>query len=62
MRRVVQLLIKNNLRKPRAVALINKDQIAEVAPLVHPAHEDYIFVGVRRAQIPAIIRPLQCSE
>ena len=59
MRRGVLFLVENNLRKARAVAQVNENQIAEVAPPVDPAHQDNIFVGVRGAQVAAIMGALQ---
>ena len=56
------LLVENDLRQARAVAQIDENQIAEVAPLVDPAHQDDVFVGVRGAQIAAVMCALQCSE
>jgi hypothetical protein len=62
MRGGIQFLVKNNLRETGAVAQIDEEQIAEVAPLVDPAHEDDFFVCVRGAQIAAVMCALQCSE
>ena len=58
----VLLLVEDNLRQARAVAQINKNQIAEVAPPVDPAHQDDVFVGVSGAKIAAVMCALQCSE
>ena len=58
----MQLLVEHNLREARAVAQINEDQLAQVAPPVHPAHQHHIFVRVRRAQIAAIVGAFQITE
>ncbi len=62
MRRGVQLLVENDLRQARAVAQVDEQKIAEVAPLVDPAHQHDFLVGVRGAQISAVVCALQCSE
>jgi hypothetical protein len=56
------LLVEDNLRDPRAVAQVDKNELSEVAPLVDPAHEDNVRVGVRRPQFTAVFCPLQISK
>ncbi len=34
---------------------INKNQLAQIAPPMHPAHEDDVFIGVRHAEIRSIL-------
>jgi hypothetical protein len=58
----MQLLVENNLREARTVAQIDEQEIAEIAPLVDPAHQDNVFVSVRGPQISAVVCPLQCSQ
>ena len=43
----IQLAIDYNLRHPRTIAQVNKDDAAEVAPPVDPSHEDGLFTGIR---------------
>ena len=56
------LLVENNLRQARAVAQVDEDQVAEIAPPMDPAHQDDFFAGVGGAKIAAVVRALQCSE
>jgi len=49
MRLRMQLLVENDLRDSRAVAQIDKNQLAQVAPAMDPAHQDHFLVRVRRA-------------
>ena len=42
--------IEDHLRHAGAVAQINKNKIAEVAPAVDPSHEHSFFPSVRRPQ------------
>ena len=51
MRSLAQLFIENDLRDSAAVAQIDEDEIAKVAPPVHPAHQHDVLVGVGRAQV-----------
>ena len=44
----MQLLVENDLRDSRAVAQVDEDQLAQVAPPVDPAHQHDVFVRVRR--------------
>ena len=44
------LLVEHDLRDSRAVAQIDKDQLAQVAPPVHPAHQHDVLVRVRAAR------------
>ena len=58
----IQLLVEHNLRDSGAVAQIDKNQLAQVAPPMHPAHEDDVFIRIRRAQLPAVFCSLQISQ
>ena len=62
MRGGVLLLVEDNLRQARAVAQVNENQIAKVAPPMDPAHQDDVFVGIGGAKIAAVVCALQCSE
>ena len=53
LRQGIALLVEHDLSDAGAVANINKDQIAEVAPPVHPAHEHGLLARVRWAQSAA---------
>src|SRR5215472_466422 len=56
------LLVEYNLREASPVAQIDEDQLAQIAPPLHPAHEHSVFVRVRRAEIAAVLRSLQVPE
>ncbi len=58
----MQLLVEHDLRDSGAVAQINKNQLPQIAPPVHPAHQHDVLLRVRRAQLAAIFCPLQISE
>ena len=58
----MQLLVEDNLRDSGAIAQIDKNQLAQIASPVHPAHEDNVRIRVRRAQIAAVFCPLQISK
>ena len=58
----MQLLVEDNLRDSGAVAQVDEDQLAQIAPAMHPAHQDDVFVRVRGAQRAAVICALQISE
>jgi hypothetical protein len=62
MRGGVLLFVEDNLRQSRAIAQINKNQVAEIAPPVNPAHQDDLFAVIASAKIAAVMRSLQCSE
>jgi hypothetical protein len=62
MRGGVLLFIEHNLRQASAIAQINKNQVAKVAPPVDPAHQNDVFIRVSGAKIAAVVRSLQCSE
>ena len=50
----MQLVVENDLRDSGAVAQVDEDQLAQVAPPVHPAHQHDVFIRVRRAQRAAV--------
>ncbi len=52
----VALGVDDNLRHSGAVAQINEQQIAMVAPPVNPAHQHGLFASVRSAQRSAHMR------
>ena len=62
MRRYAQLLIEDDLGDSAAVAHVDEDEVAKVAPPVHPAHEHDVFIGVGRAQIAGVMRAMPVSE
>ncbi len=45
-----------------AVAQIEEDEIAEIAPLVHPSHEHNFGAGVGGAQLAAHMSTFQVTE
>ena len=51
----------DNLRDAAAVAQVEEDKIAEVAPLVHPSHEHNFGAGVRGAQLAAHMSTFQVT-
>ncbi len=51
----------HNLRDPAAVAQVEKDKIAEIAPLVHPSHEHNFGAGVGGAQLAAHMSTFQVT-
>jgi hypothetical protein len=51
-------LVEHNLRNPRPVAHVEKDQVAVIAPPVHPAHQNYAPSGLFDTEIAAAVRPL----
>jgi hypothetical protein len=52
----------HNLRDPAAVAQVEEDEIAEIAPLVHPSHEHNLGAGVGGAQLAAHVSTLQVTQ
>ena len=51
----------HNLRDPAAVAQVEEDEIAEIAPLVHPSHEHNFGAGVGGAQLAAHMSTFQVT-
>ena len=49
----IALLVEHHLGDAAAVANINKDQVAQVAPPVDPSHEYGLLAGVSRTQSAA---------
>jgi hypothetical protein len=60
--RCAHLLVDHHLGDPSAVAQVEKDQTAVVAPPVHPAHQDHILPRVFHAKLPTHLRPLQTTQ
>ncbi len=58
----MQLFVEHNLRQSRAVAQVNEDQLAQIAAAMNPAHQDHIFISVRRAQVAAVVGAFQITE
>ena len=58
----MQFGVKHNLRNPRAVAQVDKNQLAQVPSPVHPAHQHHVFIRVRGPQISRVIRAFQISQ
>ena len=56
-RRLVVLRVEHHLRDAFAVAQVNEDDAAVVAPHVHPAGQTHLLPDVRRAQFPAMMCP-----
>ena len=51
--RRIALFVEHNLSDTATVANIDKDEIAEIAPTVDPAHEHGLLARVRRTQCAA---------
>jgi hypothetical protein len=62
MRLGMLLLVEDNLGDSRAVAQVDEDQLAQVAPFVDPAHQDHVLICVPRAQFSAILSPFQIPQ
>ena len=58
----VELFIEHDLSNSSAVAKIDEDQLAEIAPAMDPAHEHDVFIGVGGAEGATIICAFQISE
>jgi hypothetical protein len=58
MRLARHFFVEHDLRNPRPVAHVEKDQVAMVAPPVHPAHQDDVLASLFDTEIAAAIRPL----
>jgi len=46
----IALLVKHDLSDATTVAYVNKDQVAKIAPPVHPTHEHCLLARIRRTQ------------
>jgi hypothetical protein len=53
-----EFFIEHNLSQTRAVAQVNKNQVAQITAAVHPAHEDSFFASVGGAQSSALVSTL----
>jgi hypothetical protein len=62
MGRAALFLIQHHLGNARPVAHIQKDQVAMVAPPVHPTHQHNILPRPLRAKLPTHLRPLQTTK
>ncbi len=51
----LRFFVEDNLHDAGAVADVEKEQIAEVAAAVHPAHDDGVLAGVGGAQGAAVV-------
>ena len=58
----MQLLVEDNLSESGAVAQIDENQLAQIAPAMDPTHQHDVFVRVGRAQIAAIVCAFQVSK
>ena len=56
------LAVEHHLRDPGAVADVNENQVAEVAPAVHPSHEHGARSGIAGAQRAAGVSPSKISQ
>jgi hypothetical protein len=61
MRRRIALFIEHDLRDTRAVANVNKNEVAQIAPAVHPSHEHGSLAGVGSAQSATAMGALQVA-
>jgi hypothetical protein len=55
------LLVEDDLRDAGAVAQVEKDEVAVVAPPVDPAHQDHVLPRVLGAKLSTHLRPLQTA-
>ena len=53
------LFVQHYLGNAGAVAHIQKDQVAVVAPPVHPSHQNNVLAILLYAELSAHLRPLQ---
>ena len=58
----LRFFIEDNLKDAGAVADVEKEEIAEVAAAMDPAHDDDVAAVVGRAQLAAIMRALQLPQ
>jgi hypothetical protein len=58
----MSFLIENHLHNSRAIANVEKQQIAEIAPTRDPPHDDHIVAGIFGAQIAAVVCSLQIAQ
>ena len=54
------LRIEHDLGDPIAVSQIDEDELAVIAPAIHPAHQQDILFFVFGRQFAACVRSLQC--
>ena len=54
--------MEHDLGDAVAVAQVDEDDAAQVAPPVHPSHEDGVPARVRRAQFAAGVGPPKVAE
>jgi hypothetical protein len=57
-----EVFIEDHLGDAGAVAEVEKDEVAVVAPPVHPSHHNDTLARVRGAQFAKSVRALKCSE
>jgi hypothetical protein len=56
-----QLLIEHDLGNARAVAEIEKNEVAVVAAPVNPAHQNHLLPGAGGAQVAAKMRSFKIA-
>jgi hypothetical protein len=61
MRLAGYLFIEHHLRNPRPVAHVKEDEIAMIAPPVHPAHQDNVLTIVLDAELATLVCSLQTT-
>jgi hypothetical protein len=52
-------LVQHHLRNAGAVAHIEKDKVAVVAPPVHPSHQNNVLTILLYTELSALVRALQ---
>ena len=62
MRRRLRLFVEDYLDDTAAIAHVEKEQIAKVAALRHPAHHNSLVSFVLRAELAAVVCALQVSQ
>ena len=62
MRLGVLLATHHHLRHAGVVAQINEDQVAQVAPAVHPSGQKHLLANVCLAQLAAHVRSTSFTE
>ena len=62
MRRRILLFIEHDLRDSRAIAHVQKNQLPQIAPAMHPSRQRDFAIDVGGAQFAARIRALPISQ
>ena len=58
----MRFLIEDHLHNSGAVANVQKQQIAQIAPTRDPSHHDHIAAGIFCAQVAAVVCSIQIAQ